>query len=85
MLFPKYSINADRMNAKFLILLIICAKSTKSKQALDTKKFRYHATGDQHIRINSDTNQKNIHTMENDSIHFKTNYQGKWAYLYGYI
>ena len=80
-----YSINADRMNAKFLILLIICAKSTKSKQALDTEKFRYHATGDQHIRINSDSNQKNIHTMENDSIHFKTNYQGTWAYLYGYI
>ena len=73
------------MKVKILILLIICAKSTKSKQALDSEKFRYHATGDQHIRINSDSNQKNIHTMENDSIYFTTNYQGKWAYLYGYI
>ena len=80
-----YSINADKMKVKFLILLIICAKSTKSKQVLDTEKFRYHATGDQHIRINSDPNQKKIHTMKNDTIHFKTNYQGKWVCLYGYI
>ena len=73
------------MKVKMLILLIICAKSTKSKQALDTEKFRYHAIGDQHIRINSDSNQKKMHTMKNDSIHFKTNYQGTWAYSYGYI
>ena len=73
------------MKVKMLILLIICAKSTKSKQALDTEKFRYHAIGDQHIRINSDSNQKKMHTMKNDSIHFKTNYQGTWAYLCGYI
>ena len=73
------------MKVKMLILLIICAKSTKSKQALDPEKFRYHAIGDQHIRINSDSNQKKMHTMKNDSIHFKTNYQGTWAYLYGYI
>ena len=71
------------MKVKMLILLIICAKSIKSKQALDTEKFRYHAIGDQHIRINSDSNQKKMHTMKNDSIHFKTNYRGTWAYLYG--
>ena len=85
MLLLLYSIYADRMKVNFLILLMICAKSTKSKQAIDTEKFRYHATGDQHIRINSDSNQKKTHTMTNDSIHFKTNYQGKWANLYGYI
>ena len=78
-------INADMIQANILILLIVCANLTESKQTLDAEKLRYHAIGEQDIRINSDSNQKKIYAMKNESIHFKTNYQGKKAYTYGYI
>ena len=65
------------IQANILILLIVCANLIESKQTLDAKKMRYHAIGDQDIRVNSDSNQKNIYGIKNESIHFKTNYQGK--------
>ena len=65
------------IQANILLLLIVCASLTESKQTLDAEKLRYHAIGDQDIRINSDSNQKKIYGIKNESIHFKTNYRGK--------
>ena len=78
-------IDADMIQANISILLIVCANLIESKQTLDEEKLRYHALGDQDIRINSDSIHKKIYGIKNQSIHFETNYQGKYAYAHGYI